>query len=63
MLESSNVADDILDSIAFILGIIITGFVLVVLGIALQSFLLVLVGGIFLGAIPILKLVEAILNR
>jgi hypothetical protein len=55
--------DDILDSIGFIIGIMITGVVLVVLGITLQSGLIVLVGGILVGAVPVLKLIMVILER
>ena len=49
--------DDILDSIAFVIGIMIIGAVLIVLGIAFQSLLLVLVGGFFVGTVPILKII------
>ena len=55
--------DDILDSVVFVIVIMIVGSVLIILGIAMQSFLLVLVGGFFVGAIPILRIVQAILDR
>lgn len=55
--------DDILDSVVFVIVIIITGVVLIILGVALQSFLLALFGGFFVGAIPILKIVQMILEK
>lgn len=56
-------ADDILDHVAFIIVVLVTGAVLIILGLAFHIGIFILVGAVFDGAIPVLKLVQWIFEE
>jgi hypothetical protein len=54
--------NDIIDNIALLIGLSITGFVLIVLGSAIDNVLFGLIGGMFL-ILPIFKLIFTVINE
>ena len=55
-------SDDIFDNIMAVIVIMIIGAVVIVIGLFLQSLPIVLLGGALVGAVPVIKLVMAILK-